>query len=119
MIPHQFIDRSDRAVLAILAVEQRWRCKIGAGKLMFCSEVRAIIQTSFRASWPRFRQRRISLRLKLARPGIQGFQTWMPGLRRHDDEETNDLFNDILCYYISQSHNFRDDGEPNFRREQL
>ncbi len=43
----------------------------------------------------------------------------MPGLRRHDDEETNDLFNDILCYYISQSHNFRDDGEPNFRREQL
>jgi len=26
---------------------------------------------SFRASWSRFRQRRISLRLKLARPGIQ------------------------------------------------
>ena len=80
------------------------------------SEVRYIIQSSFRANW-RFRQRtdqpvfglrRISLRLKLARPGILENRLH-PGtpVRGHNGRATTNLFCKLLiqntstdCSYI-------------------
>jgi hypothetical protein len=47
------------------------------------------VSLSFRASWPRFRQRRISRRLKLARPGIQENQSfWIPAFAGKTDSDS-------------------------------
>jgi hypothetical protein len=48
-----------------------------------------ISQLSFRASWARFRQRRISLRLKLARPGIQEEGNLDSRVRGNNDPDEN------------------------------